>query len=282
MEILQSEQQSQLAILYHYTSSDGLIGILQSCELWATDARFLNDTSELHSGREIARQVISDAADRTTERFDAQFLRSVERRLDLMDNISILVCSFSEVGDSLPQWREYADRGHGFALGFDCNALHLLRERTGFSLGRCAYSPKEQADLVHAALGQGLSLMRTGFQSDAWTDEVSKARDTTVELVAQCIPLLKNFAFRSEAEWRLVAQGGTELPTFLRKSGRTVVPYVRIPMDREHRNSGLCEIVSGPGQDHRLVRDAVNLYLGQNWGIESPVLSQSRIPLRSV
>jgi hypothetical protein len=121
--------------------------------------------------------------------------------------------------------------------------------------------------------------MRSGFQSDAWTDEVRKARDTTVELVVQCIPLLKNSAFRSEAEWRLVALGGTELPTFLRTSGRTIVPYVRIPMAR---NGGLCEIVSRPGQDHRLVRDAVNLFLGQDTGIESPVLGHSRIPLRSV
>jgi hypothetical protein len=35
------------------------------------------------------------------------------------------VCSFSEAGDDLGQWRAYADNGRGYALGFDA---HLLEQ----------------------------------------------------------------------------------------------------------------------------------------------------------
>ena len=34
--------------LYHYTSLEGLRGIVDSRTLWATDIRYLNDAQELH------------------------------------------------------------------------------------------------------------------------------------------------------------------------------------------------------------------------------------------
>jgi hypothetical protein len=33
-------------LLYHYTDQKGLLGILESKQLWATHYRYLNDTSE--------------------------------------------------------------------------------------------------------------------------------------------------------------------------------------------------------------------------------------------
>lgn len=38
-------------VLYHYTSVEGLTGILQTEELWETDAEFLNDAQELNFDR---------------------------------------------------------------------------------------------------------------------------------------------------------------------------------------------------------------------------------------
>jgi hypothetical protein len=49
-EALSKYEQSNLqppAILYQYTDATGLMGILQSGAVWATDARFLNDAAEL-------------------------------------------------------------------------------------------------------------------------------------------------------------------------------------------------------------------------------------------
>ena len=44
------------AILYHYTTPEGLKGILQSGKLWATEVRYMNDASELDYALEFARQ----------------------------------------------------------------------------------------------------------------------------------------------------------------------------------------------------------------------------------
>ncbi len=35
------------SILYHYTTQKGLLGIIQSKTIWATDILYLNDTMEL-------------------------------------------------------------------------------------------------------------------------------------------------------------------------------------------------------------------------------------------
>ena len=39
--------------LFHYTTAAGLLGILGSSSLWATDLRFLNDAQEAVYAREL-------------------------------------------------------------------------------------------------------------------------------------------------------------------------------------------------------------------------------------
>ncbi|MGA3345583.1 MAG: HepT-like ribonuclease domain-containing protein, partial [Terracidiphilus sp.] len=42
----QTISQAQPELLYHYTTQEGLLGILKSRSIWASHIRFLNDTSE--------------------------------------------------------------------------------------------------------------------------------------------------------------------------------------------------------------------------------------------
>ena len=39
--------------LFHYTTVEGLIGIVETGKLWASDYRFSNDASEIHEGIEL-------------------------------------------------------------------------------------------------------------------------------------------------------------------------------------------------------------------------------------
>jgi hypothetical protein len=47
----QAEHQVEPKLLYHYTTLDGLLGILDKKELWATGISYLNDTSEFEAGK---------------------------------------------------------------------------------------------------------------------------------------------------------------------------------------------------------------------------------------
>jgi hypothetical protein len=44
---------SSTKVLYHYTTTDALLGILQAGSLWATDIRFLNDSTEFTFARDL-------------------------------------------------------------------------------------------------------------------------------------------------------------------------------------------------------------------------------------
>jgi hypothetical protein len=121
-------------LLFHYTTSSGLIGILQSGCLWATDVRFLNDTSEGQHGREVIEEALANAqfgddAALTVLREDARAFFDPTRRSEMS---SVVVC-FSEQGDQLSQWRAYG-AGGGFAIGFDWASLENPRRVfNGFS-----------------------------------------------------------------------------------------------------------------------------------------------------
>src|ERR1700727_58993 len=45
-------------VLYHYTSAEGLKGIIENNELWATSAYYLNDSAEMFYGYNVLREVL--------------------------------------------------------------------------------------------------------------------------------------------------------------------------------------------------------------------------------
>jgi Protein of unknown function (DUF2971) len=111
-------------IIYHYTDSRGLGGILESGRIRLTDIFGLNDPTELQHGLSPAIKLV-DAA-RRNDRFEIkQFSENLAAMLYLgiKEVAHFFVCSFSEAGDDLGQWRAYADNGRGFALGFDAHTL---------------------------------------------------------------------------------------------------------------------------------------------------------------
>ena len=52
------ESARSTSAIYHFTDPNGLIGILSSDELWATDIWFLNDSSELFHAEHIQSGVL--------------------------------------------------------------------------------------------------------------------------------------------------------------------------------------------------------------------------------
>jgi hypothetical protein len=110
-------------VVYHYTTDAGLRGILQSGRIWLTDIFSLNDPSELRHGLSRARAILNQkaASGPPESKIFAKDFASLDKGLDRAAHY--FVCSFSEAGDDLGQWRAYADNGRGYALGFDAKAL---------------------------------------------------------------------------------------------------------------------------------------------------------------
>ena len=122
-------------ILYHYTSPEAALNILRSNGFWATEARYLNDPTDVFETWEIARKVqeeylkdfpLGDAID--YEKKVEEFAKNIDYRkaylahlymfpVDFHKNDNVFLISLSANGDSLPQWRAYCPNG-GYSLGF--------------------------------------------------------------------------------------------------------------------------------------------------------------------
>lgn len=48
------------SMLFHYTTAEGLKGIVETNELWASSAYFLNDSAEVTYGYGVLRQVLDE------------------------------------------------------------------------------------------------------------------------------------------------------------------------------------------------------------------------------
>lgn len=120
--------------LYHYTSADGLYGIVTQKEIWATFLHYLNDSAEFQYGLSLTRQLIFEQA-KESEKPLNEILAQVRDSLARLGRINIAVFSLTEKGDLLSQWRGYCPNG-GYSLGFAIASLI-----SGLSAWRAVLSP---------------------------------------------------------------------------------------------------------------------------------------------
>jgi len=230
-----------MSSFFHYTDAAGLIGIVSSDSLYATDYRYLNDSTE---GGLIRNYImpIFEAEDATISRelVKQGFLRSnyyeeLGNRANQLeaesqyrslvkgfDNVSpFFVVSFCRHAANsyeyqhglLSQWRAYADSA-GFAIEFDETELD---KQAALELKNFAYVGYRSDDVVYEAhdkkfiaedyKGVAGEMVRLVFESVG--KDVSKVtgRKNANEVLlkyAQTAPFLKHRSFREEAEYRMV------------------------------------------------------------------------------
>jgi Protein of unknown function (DUF2971) len=223
-------------LLYHYTSPDGLLGIIQDRQIWATNLLFLNDSMELNYAIQMLQQAI-EKMEANLPKEEFQFIKELGKQLGdinapLSQNInSIYVCSFSKNEDQLSQWRGYCPDGSGFSIGFDINSsLGKLIEEQNFKLFKCIYDENEQLEIIRRFLEEVLNNFRK-YGNDL-------ANTKRWEDFFQLAPMLKHPKFQEEDEWRLISKPrGIDGVQF--RSGKSMlIPYVKIKLDESKDKAG--------------------------------------------
>jgi hypothetical protein len=115
-------------IVYHYTDSQALKGVVENAALWATDFRYLNDSQELiYTWAAFVERLEQLAAELSQHAgaYRAQ-LEALKRMnaVDLMQfDDALFVACFTELADVASQWIGYGANGRGFALGFNADLI---------------------------------------------------------------------------------------------------------------------------------------------------------------
>ena len=117
-------------VIYHYTSAEGFRGIIENSEIWLSNVRFVNDTTECRALQEETD--LFDDSDLTNKYVRDRWRRFI-RNPD--NDCDTYIASFSTGQESLEQWRAYGN----FRICFEANKLI----RPGSNLYQCVYSNEE-------------------------------------------------------------------------------------------------------------------------------------------
>lgn len=285
--------------LWHYTTFAGFQGILHSKTIWATEYRFLNDSEEFSHARTLAEKLVEAQPESTELLFPARdTLRSAvqmafQTGLLHEERFSLMVASFSEVGDQLSQWRGYAGSSTGVSLGLDLRHLRppsLLETTVAFA--PCVYAEFEKERLLgaildhcrgkleaawNAAVASGLKNVDRSDPNSVWDHVHRYSKDISTSVaeahtnlqwdLLRMAPLLKNQSFSEEREWRLtLPRELIRLPSHHRLSFRcqydTMVPYIAYPLLLPNQQGPiLCrDVILGPGS-HPAAQVGINMFL---------------------
>ena len=239
-------------ILYHYTGQEGLLGIIGEREIWASHTQYLNDQREFRHAIELVQDELSLMAERAGTQagpFVAEMDQGM-RQHDGMESINVCVCSFSEKGDILSQWRAYGDGVAKYSIGFSGVLLRQVSDRMNSWLVPCLYGEQEQRELVRALLEDVLQEnMARATQGDVESEDRDLPRGgNLIAYLNRYAPILKHETFSEEREWRIVTR---PLPCthqrFGYRPGRSMlIPYYRIPLAGADVEFGIDRIVVGP------------------------------------
>jgi hypothetical protein len=271
---------------------DGLIGILQSCSIYASHVHYLNDRSEGKHAIEFARNLFSattlDAAFGVTgeqlKGYGSFFFDSADK----LWSEDAYVTSFCEDGDLLSQWRAYAMGG--FAILFSPlytdgdRRFHVRnREMWKTTIRKVIYSDDEKKSTLLGTLAAGIKANQKVAEDKRLENRLATL--TSMQLQTW-IHTVKHASFQSEREWRIisyVAPNAKPLRTsdgFLtRVAGGQLVPSIKLTPE-QGKLLPVLGVKCGPNESRLLTEHAVRLLLSSH-GYPADAVSTSTIPFRS-
>jgi hypothetical protein len=271
------------ALIYHYTSLEGFVGIVQSRALWMSDYSYLNDKRELTHGVETIREVIAEILQSRPSIIATEMLSVWDRELAAPSH-RVCVASFSGEDDGLSQWRAYGP----IAIGVD--PRHLSIHAYQVNLRAVEYRKDIQRKLATVYLGHFIQAYELDLSANRLEriPDVYHRTDRLVELAA----FFKDPAFRTEQEYRLAYIESPEVlsglklpppPKRFRVYKSKLLPYVAsdelFAGRYERRPLEIREVVLGPETDELLER-GVREFLASS-GLPGVVVRRSTVPYRT-
>ena len=271
-------------LLYHYTNQTGLLGIVETRELWASKIQYLNDTTEFNHGLNHITHLLEERERESTDQIDRNYIAALRESVERLSMLNVFVVSFSATGDLLSQWRAYSRNELGYAVGFRIDRLRQLASRQGFALEQCIYNPEQQRKRAVETVDHHLDYFRTLRErfTDAqsiehWTESLAGEFYPHVCALA---PLLKDQTFREEREWRLISiPKSTRDKEYGIRSGRNfLVPYYSFSLVEDSKFT-IDGVIVGPSPEKELAQRGVADLLVSK-GVVGCSVQSSRIPFR--
>lgn len=210
--------------LYHYTSKEGFLGIIENKTLWASEILYMNDEKETRIPFEICKELLEEDknanAKEEIDHLDEELKKLLFKELI---GLETYVISFSEKKDDLNMWRAYGDNASGICMGFNsCELLEALEKNQkikSMKWRKCIYDKQEQKNKIQNLLD---------------SEKVDIGRLS--EKLREFSTYFKDESFKDEHEWRIVVELNTGEYRDLKKArvGKDIfVPYCELQIEKE-------------------------------------------------
>jgi len=303
-------------LIYHYTSAEGLKGIINEQAIHCTNCLFLNDLKEyflvVHLLKNNFNAVCID------EDTSLCLKASLTRLLDMTETLFIglkeysaaYISSFSSKGDLLSQWRGYCPNG-GYSLGFSKKILEKSARNQQFKMKVVEYVsdhdkpaslinslseffkrfkkeiPALTYDPTHYNIrSSGLRALLPLIPPEGKTIEEVKKEAHKIRLLEKKFGLVLHFTLMDlmpfykdqtfKEEEEIRVASISNETLYFKCSGNLLKPYRRLEFEQD----ALKEIIIGPTSNIEQCELGVNLFL-QSQNIGNVTVKRSEIPYRS-
>ncbi|MEH6824747.1 MAG: DUF2971 domain-containing protein [Motiliproteus sp.] len=264
--------------LYHYTSAEGIIGIIESDSMWATDVSYLNDSSEVKHSLRVFENIILDKEKEPLSDVAMEFLNQAKQNFNpFIGAFTPYILCFCCDNDLLSQWRGYANSGGGYCIGLSGQAINRSSinnvDPRKFKLIPVVYDENRQYDEMKELLDDICNSL------DKITHGISPSLGMAAILSCLCelkyhlstmLCTYKNNSFSEENEWRLIfiERSSYSKGTKIRSGQFGLVPYVPIRLVAKNtsqlKHTPITSVMIGPTiKDKQQIRP-LNLLLNNN------------------
>jgi hypothetical protein len=277
--------------VYHYTSLEGIMGILESESMWMTKSDFLNDVTEIvffktlkeeaiskldaHITKTYGEGMFSDVVYKTfIESFNSAYEMRFEKPVEVFE---VYVLSLSENDDSLTLWGNYS-KGNGYNISFDTNTLlKEVRELDNFTIvyGKVIYDKTKQINALSESLLNTFDIVK---KIDSEPDELNK------ELLAYFKSLITSYsiffkhpAFSHEEEFRIALTANEKADVSFRSNGEIIIPYIEVEFEKKDVKG----IGIGPKNNNDIAENGISTFLDRlGYNVAEIKINKSSVPLR--
>jgi hypothetical protein len=278
------------SILWHYTTGDTFIRIIESGTLWSTQIACLNDHTEFGYAANLLRSAIREVAKTSSEEAASLIAEALDPNFDTVETHSngYFVACMSSEDDDLSQWRAYGGGEGGFAIGFDPRPLFASANGGHGFLVRVCYDPRMQQYLANSLANgtvrfycEGLRL-RPSANPKAWQESFFQAWES---LISPFAVMLKHEKFASEKEWRFVRALKPEDAPNLQFLQRRTLMSRHLPLKFHNHETKqplpLKQIRVGPCRYKQISRISAGDLLKKNgYDLEEVQILESEVPFQ--
>lgn len=270
-------------MVWHYTSGHGLISIIDSGSIFATQVSCLNDATEIRYSAKRLRDAFVALLPALDE--SKQSTQAVKKYVELLRDddaapnsaaLPYFVTCFSSLEDDLSQWRSYGGGENGYAIGILTKNLfgttNSLTAKVNYDAAMHVELAKEVAEATIRFYEEGET---AGIQN--WDQTFLLSWDSAL---TQLAPVAKDPGFAVEKEVRVIHQlQQFEMSELIVRQRKTMMSRhlpMRFPSVGQTSRLPISKVIVGPCRHREITRISVDTLLRTHGYSDVSVVSSQR------